>query len=126
MACTKLQLILTLGVSELISSSDDRKNKAPCRKVLIGDDAQDRDFPPIEKHKSKSAKIRATMCRADIRRVAEWTRGGTDGAVPSGQFAVLLVAKIIAEQVLVPDSVRGAGFFELESLILQFPPREFL
>ena len=112
MACAKLELVLTSSVLKLIGSSHDRKHNAPCRKVLIGHDARHRDLSPVEQHKPKGAEICAAMSWADIRRVAEWTCCGTDGAVPSGQFAVVLVAKIVAEEVLVSDSVRGARFFD--------------
>lgn len=107
---TKLHLILTLGVPELISPSNDRKNKAPCCKVLIGDNACCRNLSPVEQHEPEGAEIRSSMGRADIGWITERTCGGTDSAVSSGQLTIFLVAEIVAE---------------LESLILKFPPREF-
>lgn len=110
MAPTEFNFVLASSIFELISSTDDRKDEPSCRKVLIGHDAGDRDLAPVEQHNPQDTEICTAMGRTDVRRITKWARSGTDRAVPSGQFAVLLVAEIVAEEVSVPYSVRGARF----------------
>lgn len=100
-------------MAELISPSGDRGFEALCQKVIISDDARHRDLPTLEESDREGAEVRTPMCDERIIRVVERACGDADRAVPAGHFAVLLVAKIIAEEVQASHSVSGAGFLNV-------------